>query len=191
MAAERIGSTPKTVREFVGEFRGLSATTKQKTVSAEANLERAYLHDLVADKQLDKVAIRRLRKAMQANSKPVKPESLGILGESHFRRLLVKAGPSVGDDSSLQEGENEEFLQKPDDGSAQNTFRYSKLSEINEEGLPCVVEVAFCITQDPKLQGVHFGLNWSATLGNPLEGDRFGLNNDDRCYGFCCSPTIG
>ena len=73
VAAERAGAAPRTVRQFVAEFRGLSATAKQKTVSAAAGLERAHLHDLVIHGQLDKVAIRRLLLAMQGASKRVKP----------------------------------------------------------------------------------------------------------------------
>jgi hypothetical protein len=198
IGAEREGAEPRTVRAFIAEFRGLSATAKQKKVSAEAGLERAYLHDLVTGKtQLDKVAIGRLLDAMKGASKPVKPEALGVLGEPHFRALLVgksvkTEGPETADSASLKEDAEDHFLQNRDHEdeeeeaeSPEKTFRYKTLSEINEDGLPCVVEVAFCLVEpNSDLRGVHFGLNWSPPLGNPLQEDRFGVSNDDGCYGF-------
>jgi len=160
VAAERTGAEPKTVRGFISEFRGLSGTAKQKRVSAEAGLERAYLHDLIAKKgQLDKAALGRLLETMQSNSTPVKPEALGILGEPHFRARLT--GPE-----------------------SEKTFRYKRLSGTDDQNLPFVVEVAFSLTDDPCLRGTHIGLNWAGALGNPLQDGYFAISNDDGAYGF-------
>jgi DNA topoisomerase VI subunit B len=57
VAAERTGGRVRTVREFVSEFRGLSGTAKQKQVTAETGMERAYLHDLAAGGRIDRAAM--------------------------------------------------------------------------------------------------------------------------------------
>jgi hypothetical protein len=92
VAAERTGERVRTVREFVSEFRGLSGTAKQKQVTAETGLDRAYLHDLAAGGRIDRAATGRLVAAMQRLSAPMKPENLGVLGEQHFREWLAIGG---------------------------------------------------------------------------------------------------
>ena len=176
-ADQRTGSAPKTVREFISEFKGLSRTASQKTVSAKARLERAYLHDLVQDRQLNRNKITRLLKAMQAESTPVKPDALGPLGEAHFKSRLVQI--HTPGEASLQDSDDGEAIGQialealgVKNEDYRRTWGYRRFSEI-QGGLPIVVEVGFCMTQDPSMQGLHLGLNWSPVSANALEKDDF------------------
>ena len=157
LSAEREGGRVRTVREFICEFRGLSATAKQKRVTERAGLERLYLHNLVGDGKLDAEALDRLLRAMQELSAPVKPEALGVLGEEHFKQLINAQG---------------------------KTFRYKREKGIDAGGLPFVVEFAFGMTDDERLQGQHIGLNWSVPLSNPLQDNRFDLGDDGDAFGL-------
>lgn len=147
VAAERTGGRALTVREFVSEFRGLSATQKQKQVTAGARLDRAYLRDLVdGHGRLDSQAVARLLASMQQLSAAVRPEILGVLGEQHFRGRLTGAGES---------------------------FRYKRVVGIETDGMPYIVECAFALTEDISLQGEHIGLNWAVPLSNPIGDNQF------------------
>jgi DNA topoisomerase VI subunit B len=157
VAAERTGGRERTVREFVSEFRGLSATAKQKQVTAEADLDRAYLHDLIAGGRIDRAAMVRLVAVMQRLSAPVKPEALGVLGEQHFRDRIGKGAAS---------------------------FRYKRFTGIDAEGLPFVVECAFALTDDLSLQGKHIGMNWSVPLTNPVKENTFSAADGETVWGL-------
>jgi DNA topoisomerase VI subunit B len=137
----------RTVREFVSEFAGLTGTLKQKAVTEAAGLTRSYLDEFVMDQDvsLDKVAA--LLVAMQAHSRPIKPATLGVLGEAHLARHLVERCYAEA-----------------------STVRYKK-AEGEADGLPFVLEVAFGIYQKD-FQGcgreVLIGLNWSPALREPF-----------------------
>jgi DNA topoisomerase VI subunit B len=89
LAEERRGGRARTVREFVAEFAGLSGTAKQKAVTENAGLSRAYLHDLVDDGDVAAEPVRLLLAAMQRESHAVKPVALCVLGEDHVRAYLM------------------------------------------------------------------------------------------------------
>jgi DNA topoisomerase VI subunit B len=108
----------RTVREFVSEFRGLSATVKQAAVLDELGLARAPLESLCAN-GFDKPKIAALLEAMQAASNPVKPKLLGLIGKDHLRRRMAT------------------------EGAAMDSFDYSRTFDTTDDGLPCVVEFAF------------------------------------------------
>ena len=160
VAAEGDGVRTRTVREFVSEFRGLSGTAKQKKVTAGLGLSRAYLHDLVDDRRLDREVLGQLLEKMRESSKAVKPEALGVLGRDHFRTRLTA----------------------PED--TDNTFRYHRAKGFDARGLPFVVEVAFAMTKDVLLRGLHIGLNWSVPLSNPVQQIKFALGDDADDYGL-------
>src|SRR5262249_8292925 len=82
----------RTVRELVAEFRGLSATAKQKRVLDATGLARAPLSALLRGDGFDRGKIERLLAAMKANSAPVKPAILGSIGKEHFRKRFAAAG---------------------------------------------------------------------------------------------------
>jgi hypothetical protein len=152
IGAERAGGRVRTVREFIAEFRGLSATAKQKRVSERAGLERAYLHDLANNGKFYQHRVADLLAAMQELSMPVKPEMLGLLGKEHFAQRLQPVG---------------------------ETLRYTCKQAIDQRGLPCLIECAFAVTPDGGPREVRAGINWSVPLGNPIQDDAFRI--DDEC----------
>lgn len=139
------GQGDRTVREFVSEFAGLSSALKQKRVVERAKLQRCPLADLASKGKLDTSRISALLKAMQDETKPIKPEKLGVIGEDNFRSRFAIMGGDAG------------------------TFRYKKLAGITE-GLPYVIEVAFAMHNDSETQFIVGGVNWSpAVKGVPFD----------------------
>jgi hypothetical protein len=86
------------------------------------------------------------------NTRPVRPELLGVIGEEHLRRLSVAGG---GEEQS---------------------FKYCCFPGHHDNGLPYVVEIATCalkqwVTGKVGAPGrlLITGVNFSATLENPFE----------------------
>ena len=104
-------------------------------------LSREPLSRLRNGNGLDAEMAARLLTAMQANSRPVKPKDLGVIGEEHFRRRFEAAG-------------------------CDEVVQYQKAGD--EEGQPAVIETAFgwC----PKADGRRLvtGVNWSPGIINPF-----------------------
>ncbi len=80
------------MRELVAEFRGLAGTAKQKAVLAETGLARAPLTALANGTDLDHDTVGCLLAAMQAHSKPVKPQLLGLIGRDHLAARFAGYG---------------------------------------------------------------------------------------------------
>ena len=144
----------RTVRELITEFRGLSGTAKQKAVLNATGLSREPLTAFIADSgNLDPAKVRRFLSAMQAQSRPVKPQDLGVIGEEHFRRRFEAA------DCDME------------------TFDYGKDLD-NSDGLPVVAEFAFACRGgfdakvDPddadRRRRLITGVNWSPGIVNPF-----------------------
>ena len=147
LSNERENGNSRTVRDFVGEFKGLSSTQKRKKVTDVLNLSRSYLNDFVVNDTLDRDRIAVLLDAMQENCVPVKPKALGIIGEDHLRGWM-----------------HENFL-------TANSFRYKRIMG-DPGGLPFSLEVAFGIMggemQDSNAIQTS-ALNWTPTLMTPWE----------------------
>ncbi len=77
------------MRELVAEFAGLSSTGKQRQVTQDAGLSGATLLDLVQGGDINITRVKNLLLSMQAASRPIKPRSLGVLGEEHMRAHMV------------------------------------------------------------------------------------------------------
>jgi DNA topoisomerase VI subunit B len=135
---------PRTVREFVSEFRGLSATAKQAAVLDKLGLARAPLASLCTNGQFNKRKIAALLAAMQAATKAVKAKVLGLIGKDHLAQRMAAAGVEM------------------------KSFDYSKTFDVTDDGLPCVVEFAF--GWSPKATGRRLitGVNWSPGITNPF-----------------------
>jgi DNA topoisomerase VI subunit B len=134
----------RTVREFVSEFRGLSATAKQAAVLDKIGLARAPLASLCAGGEFDKAKIAALLTAMQAASKPVRPKHLGLIGKDHLERRMAAAGVEM------------------------ETFAYSNTFDATDDGLPCVVEFAFGWCEKAEGRRLITGVNWSPGITNPF-----------------------
>ncbi len=132
----------RTVREFVSEFRGLSGSAKQKAVLTGTMLSWAPLSKLARYGTLNMAAIGQLLANMQAHSKPVKPQDLGIIGEAHFRKRFEAAGCEM------------------------ESFEYRKT--LDSDGLPTVIETAFGWCPEKEERRLVTGVNWSPGIINPF-----------------------
>jgi histidine kinase/DNA gyrase B/HSP90-like ATPase len=139
-----------TVREFISEFDGMSATAKQKMVLAETGASHVSLHDYFGRHKANGDNIAKLLAALRRHSKPVKPAQLGIIGKAHFHRMVEAAG---GDPK---------------------TFTYERRFG-DTDGVPRMVEFAFAVHRDgltaadrtPSAK-IITGVNWSPGINNPF-----------------------
>ncbi|MGH6864887.1 MAG: hypothetical protein ACREDO_01605 [Methyloceanibacter sp.] len=144
----------RTARELVAEFRGLSGTAKQKAVLNATGLAREPLSRLVNGNAIDPKLVESLLAAMQANSKPVKPAALGIIGREHLRQQFAQAGCEM------------------------ESFDYRCVKETTD-GVPFVVETAFAWCPENESRRLVTGVNWSPGIINPFrELGRFGQSLD-------------
>jgi DNA topoisomerase VI subunit B len=138
-----------TVRAFVAEFRGLSATALQRKVLDEVGCSHRSLASFFGVKKINSAGIAKLLQAMQKHSKPVRPELLGVIGEAHFKARFLAAGGNAA------------------------TFAYQPRTGV-EDGIPYVAEVVFGVRESGlsggDAQGRKFvtGVNWSPAIGNPF-----------------------
>jgi len=130
------------VREFVGEFRGLSGSAKQRLILDETGLARLPLSALFEDGP-NRVRTAQLLAAMRRHSRPVKATDLGVIGKDCLFDCFTL------------------------NGVQQETFRYEKrLGEV--EGVPYVVEVAFGWCDVIEERFLIAGVNWSVAIHNPF-----------------------
>jgi DNA topoisomerase VI subunit B len=132
----------KTLRDFVGEFDGLSGTQYRKRVLVEAGMSTCRLDDLVVNGDISVPAVERLLVAMQRASRPIKPQRLGLIGKKHLQSALVARG------------------------AAPDGFTYRKAVDIGKDGLPFIVEVAFGVTTRGRRR-LLLGLNHSPVFKVP------------------------
>jgi hypothetical protein len=150
VALDRERGQHRTVREFIGEFRGLSRSATQRKVLAEVGCSHQSLAQFFGIKQVNQNGIAKLLAAMRKHTKPVAPHHLGLIGADHFRQRFVAAG-----------------------GNA-DTFKYQRRKGTTTEGIPYVVEFAFGLhqsglTQDTSISRKFItGANWSVGIHNPF-----------------------
>ena len=130
------------VRQFFASFKGMTRSAAQKTVLDKTGTSRMTLAKLF-DKSQNRNGVAALLRALQANTKPVKPSDLGIIGREHLKHQCVEAG---GD---------------PD------TFGYHKVAGTTD-GLPWIIEVAFSYRPEADDSRIIAGCNWSPGIRNPF-----------------------
>jgi DNA topoisomerase VI subunit B len=136
------GREPRTVREFISEFRGLSGTAKQKLVLDEIDASRVTLPVWFGEDEVSRPRIAKLLRAMQAHSRRVKPKDLGLIGEDHLRARFAAAGAD------------------------ERTVRYKR--EFVDGDLPEAIEVAFGYCPEGTRRQLVTGVNWSPGIHNPF-----------------------
>jgi DNA topoisomerase VI subunit B len=136
----------KTLRDFVGEFDGLARPQYRARVLQEAGLSGKYLSDLEADIDGDMTLVARLLAAMRSVAKPPKPLRLGVLGREHMQAALVAYGV---DPETIEHSE------------------YGRVAQIDDNGLPFVIEVGFGITDEGRPRKLVCGLNNSIVFRVP------------------------
>lgn len=129
-----------TIREFVSNFVGLSRSAKQKIIG-NALLPSKGLEDLVIDGNPNLLLVEKLLSAMQQESKPVLPKSLGVIGKVNLANILTK-----------NFGANPELT------------TYSKIESKAEQEIPYIVEVVLGYLEPNKSRKILCGLNFSPVL---------------------------
>ena len=136
-----------TLRQFIGQFAGLSGTQKQKAV-ADTAVVGNVLGDLVRNDQIDSAASHRLYRAMVDASTPPPAKALGLIGREHLEASIRTRFKLMDDTFVYRKGEY--------------------LLEMDTAHKPVIIEVAFGVLLDADdLQRVEL-VNWSAPLGSPL-----------------------
>jgi DNA topoisomerase VI subunit B len=135
----------RTVREFAAEFRGMSGSAKQKAVlDASGGMARMALANLFTDGIANREIVTKLLEAVQENTKPVKPQDLGIIGREHFAAKFAAAGAD------------------PESFSYKKTLR-------DDDDSPAVIEVAFgYCPKGPPVRRIITGVNWSVGINIPF-----------------------
>jgi hypothetical protein len=152
-----------TVRDFIAQFRGMSATDRQKQVlralgAAHMSLYRFFGNEKVVNHQ----RMEKLLGLLQEHTRPVRAEMLGVIGKEHLQQLMVEAG-----------GEP-------------RSFKYIPSAGFDVNGVPYMVEIAFCAFKgwvDGKYESrdrvLITGVNFSATLENPFNAFRGTVGLDE------------
>jgi DNA topoisomerase VI subunit B len=144
----------RTIREFIAEFAGLSATAKQKAVLDAVGVSRTKLSALYDGSRLDTDTIRRLLGAMKTQTKIVKPQALGIIGKGHLSARFAEIGCEM------------------------ESYQYKRVLD-TVDGLPCVVETAFGWCPGNGERRLVTGVNWSPGILNPFRAlGRYGDSLD-------------
>jgi DNA topoisomerase VI subunit B len=151
VARDRDAGVDRPLRDFIGEFRGLSGTTKRKTVLREVGCSHVSLAEFFGRDRVNSEGIAKLLASMKGHSKPVAPKLLGIIGADHLKARFLAAG-----------GHPE-------------TFAYQQRKGITTEGVPYVVETVFGLHQSALNQSAAkvrrkfiVGANWSVGIKNPF-----------------------
>jgi DNA topoisomerase VI subunit B len=140
ISRDRNGDRPRTVRDFVSEFRGLSGSAKQKQMGL---LKGTYLHDFIKDGDIDMAQVESLLESMKKFSVSPKPAVFGIICQEHFKAWMIRHA-----------------------GISEDSFKYAR--RMGDDGLPYVLEVAFGL-HEKEGRRIITGLNWAPTLVIPTD----------------------
>lgn len=146
----------RTVREFIAELRGLTATAKQKALLEATGMARLNLSELVQGNGLNGKSLETLLVAMKAHAKKVKPLALGVIGSDHLAARCESLGAEM------------------------ESFEY-KRTQGEKDGVPWLAEIAFVWLGDESKAKRRFiaGVNWSPGIINPFrELGTFGQSLD-------------
>jgi hypothetical protein len=152
-----------TVRDFVAQFRGMSATEKQKQVLHELDVAHMSLSRFFgSETRVNHEHMKKLLGLVQKHTRPVRPELLGVIGEDHLRKLTA------------------------DLGGEPQSFKYFLSPRQTANGVPYLVEIVTCAfkawvngKQHKTGRALITGVNFSATLDNPFRSLR-GLASMDE-----------
>jgi DNA topoisomerase VI subunit B len=145
----------RTVRALVAEFHGMTGTAKQKAVLEATGTARLNLSALREGAGLDHDQVGKLLEAIQARTKPVKPEALGLIGRDHLTERFRGLGCEM------------------------ETFAYKRQCGQQRDGIPWVIETAFGWCPESTDRRLVTGVNWSPGILNPFrELGSFGQSLD-------------
>lgn len=131
------------VRELIAQFDGFTGSAKQCKILDVTGLARQPLSALMDGDDFDHDKTRQLLTEMQMNSRPIKPASLGVIGESHLKTRFEAMGAEM------------------------ESFKYRKVSGVSES-IPWIFEAAFAWNPDGDDPRHVTGVNWSPGIVNPF-----------------------
>jgi DNA topoisomerase VI subunit B len=144
IASDLAKGKDRLLSEFVGGFRGLSSTAKQRELWNATGLSRRPLSALLNGNGLQRDLTTRLYQELLKRGKAVKPVGLGIIGRSHIAAKLSEYACDM------------------------ETFKYGSRTGEDDGGVPFVVEMAFA--ECPSGRGrIVRGVNFSAMIGDPFD----------------------
>ncbi len=136
--SEDHGRPCPTVREFISEFRGLSATAKGKAICDALGVSRMSLSEFYEG---EAGQVGALLSKMREHSSPVKPKDIGVIGREHLRAKFEGIGVDP------------------------ESFNYRCVA-FECDGVPYVVEAAFgYLPRAQNFRHIVTGLNWSVAIG--------------------------
>jgi hypothetical protein len=165
VASKKAGRA-QTVRAFIAEFDGLSATAKQMSILREVGASYTSLPAFVGDGDgIHHARIAKLLEVMKRHAKVVVPKRLGVIGQDHLLARFESAGGS------------------------KKTFKYQLISRLDSNNVPSVIEVAFGVLEKGLTGSEEYrsleirGLNWSPAIGDPFRS----LGRDSESLGAMLS----
>jgi DNA topoisomerase VI subunit B len=121
-AKRKAGRTKYTVREFIGEFRGMSGTEKQRKILREIHAPYLSLSRFFGTtKRVNHDRMLELLRLLQRDTARVRPEMLGVIGRDHLFQMLEA------------------------EGGEPKSFKYVKILSEKHAAVPYVIEVAFAV----------------------------------------------
>jgi DNA topoisomerase VI subunit B len=143
----RRGNGDLTLREFVRQFKGLSGTAKAKKVCDQfSNIKR------LTNFEEKREQVANLLQIMQAQVKPPSPNTLGLVGEEHFKKCFTEW-------FGVEQMVYKKIARKPNN-------------------VPWVFEIALAEDDSQKFEQIDrdsvmfFGVNFSPTYEDPFAGTR-------------------
>jgi hypothetical protein len=166
---DRDCGSDRLISDFIGEFNGFTGSKKRATVLGETGSHRMRLSELVAGGTFNSELIAHLLASMQKHSRPIKSESLGVIGEEHLRARLLAMGVQP---KSFQ------YARRLGDPKSKNSPGRSAEKASFISGIPFVVESAFGWLGPNAAadRRIYSGANWSAAISNPFRS--FGTNRE-------------
>lgn len=144
IAHDQTHGSDRLLSAVIADFDGLRGSAARSKVLDGMDLHRVRLSDLVVDGRFDSRRIEQLLRSMQAQTRQVKPKTLGIIGEDHLRKHLLQLGIEP------------------------KSFQYKKRT--SKDGVPWVLEAAFGWkgTHSTDERTIFCGANWSSAIKIPF-----------------------
>jgi len=160
-ACEGAGIAPEIIITLTAD----AITVTDNGPGLPAAVIKSYLHDLTSGGDVDSTTVGALLSVMRAESKPIKPQALGVIGQERLRAWFAAREIELA------------------------TFEYRRTADVDANGLPFVCEIAFAWRSDRGQRQLVTGINWSPTLVDPFRSlSRYGIGLADLLSSLHADP---
>lgn len=147
ISRDRENGTDRTLRDFLRQFSGLRRSDALKAITVDTELNRCSLSALANCEGLDRQKTSSLLYSIQQYGATPKPQKLGCIGRDNLKRAISQF----------------EIL---------GEFKYKKIVDNTDDGLPFVVECAFAELSDAESDALIItGCNFSPSIDLPIVRD--------------------